>query len=328
MFWDGWPIAGIILVCTEEQEQQYKPKFTVEEAADGLPGGILRVSPLVRLECQNQEVPFEPRIRVFLPACSLADSAWRSTEDGWEEIEWKAAGDGYVLLRLEHFCDVFVGTTAREAPCLTAEENSTRRLVDAGVNAFSSLIEKLRPPRPPYDVRTTRWYEKYFQMNVHQIENCLDKANPTGSIKWRETKYGSFLTLSPGAPGAGVVKITLLGVNPPSVANVATIKEFQSLHEDCLEAQMAGKIPADAELIFTRVSERLLVEQIECELAQGRCAIIASCNEDQRDVVYQSYKQLLERTPQKERLQFTPLKRDAPIPLPAESQWWKRMRQN
>ena len=102
------------MVCTEEQEQQYKPSFTVEEAVENLPSGVWKVSPLVRLECQNQRLPFEPKIRVYLPACSLADSAWRSTEDGWEEIEWKAAGDGYALLKLEHFCDVLVGTRAKD----------------------------------------------------------------------------------------------------------------------------------------------------------------------------------------------------------------------
>ena len=127
----GWVTQGIILVCTEEQEEQYKPHFTVEEAAESLPDGVLRVSPFVRLDCQDQQVPFEPRIRLYLPACSLADSAWRSTEDGWEEIEWKPAGDGYALLKLDHFCDVFVGT-ARDARCLTsrlylADENDMEK---------------------------------------------------------------------------------------------------------------------------------------------------------------------------------------------------------
>ena len=204
-------------------------------------------------------------------------------------------------------------------------ESPSRKLV----SAISYLAEKLKPPRTPYDVRNTSWYEKYFDRNILKIESCLDTAKPSGSVKWTETGFGSFLTISPGVPGAGVVKITLLGVNPPSIKNEATIKEFQSLHEDCLEAQREGKIgnskvPKDFELIFTRVSERLLVEQIESERKLGRSVIIASCYEDHRDVVYQSFLELLDSAPQqKETLHFTALKRDAARTRSPESRQWK-----
>ena len=110
---------GVIMICTEEQEEECKPSFTVEESVD-LPDGVLQVSPVVRLEAENPRWPFEPRIRLYLPACDIADSAWRSTETGWEEIEWKPAGDGYALLQLEHFCDVLVGSRAKDAQGLTS----------------------------------------------------------------------------------------------------------------------------------------------------------------------------------------------------------------
>ena len=207
----------------------------------------------------------------------------------------------------------------------TGPESPASTLFKAGVNACSSLIEKLRPPPTPYDVRNTSWYEKYFQTNVQQIQNCVDKASPSGSVKWREKPIGSFITWFSGAPGSDVVEIVLLGVAPPSNENVATIKEFQALDEDCQQAQREGKIPKDAQLIFSRVPEGLLAKRIESELAQGRCVIVASCHEDQRDVVYQTYKKLLATSSQKETLQFTALKRDAPRPLRAESRQWKML---
>ena len=113
------PPTGVIMICTEEQEEECKPSFTVEESVD-LPDGVLQVSPVVRLEAESPCWPCEPRIRLYLPACDLADSAWRSTETGWEEIEWKPAGDGYALLQLEHFCDVLVGSRAKDAQGLTS----------------------------------------------------------------------------------------------------------------------------------------------------------------------------------------------------------------
>ena len=193
------------------------------------------------------------------------------------------------------------------------------------VKALASLIEKLRPPRRPYDVRSTNWYPQYFQTNVQQIQNCIDKVKPRGSVEWREKLFGSWVTWFSDDPKAEVLQIVLLGVDPPSVENAATIKEFQALHEDCLEAQREGKISADAQLIFIRVPEALVSEQIEVERKHGRCVIIASCHEDQREIVYQTYKRLLKTTSEKERLQFTPLKRDAARPLPPESRRWKMM---
>ena len=201
----------------------------------------------------------------------------------------------------------------------------SRELVNVGVNAMSSLIEKLRPPKTPYDVRSTSWYEKYFTTNVQQIQNCIDKTNPLGSIKWREKPFASFVTWFSGAPEAEVLEIVLLGIAPPSNDNAATIKEFRALEEDCLEAQTEGKISADAQLIFTRVPERLLAKQIESDRKQGRCVIIASCHEEQRDAVHKTFLKLLATTSEKETLQFTPLKRDAPRPMPAESRRWRMM---
>ena len=124
-FSDGWlsqsaSVEGIIMACTEEQEEQYQPIFTVERAVENVPPGVLKLSPLVHLKCQPQHVQFEPQIRLYLPVCSSADSAWRSTERGWEKIEWKSAGPGYALLTLEHFCHVFMGTRAEVASGLTS----------------------------------------------------------------------------------------------------------------------------------------------------------------------------------------------------------------
>ena len=203
------------------------------------------------------------------------------------------------------------------APC--APDSPSRKLL----SGIAALFEKLKP-QTPYDVRSTNWYHMYFQMNVQQIQDCCLKAS-SGSAKWREKPFGSFITWLSGTQESDVVRIVLLGVDPPSVENVATIKEFQALHEDCLQAQTEGKIPADAQLTFTRVSQRFLAERVEEERAKGRCVIVASCHEDQRDVVLETYKKLLTATSHKETLYFTALKRDAPKPLPAESRRWKMM---
>ena len=203
-----------------------------------------------------------------------------------------------------------------------AEEDSTRRLVDAGVSAISSLIAKLKP-RPPYDVRRTNWYPLYFQTNVKQINNCITKKRASGSVEWREKLFGSLVTWFSDAPGSAAPEIVLLGVAPPSHDNVATIREFQALDEDCQQAQRDGKIPEDAHLTFSRVPERLLATRIESELRQGRCVIIASCHEDQRHAVEQVYDQFVKTTSEKETVQFTVLERDFARPLPSESRWWR-----
>ena len=51
------------------------------------------------------------------------DSAWRSiegSEDSWEEIDWEPAVPGYVLLKLDHFCDVFAGAAKNKQFFLTS----------------------------------------------------------------------------------------------------------------------------------------------------------------------------------------------------------------
>ena len=206
----------------------------------------------------------------------------------------------------------------------TAPQDMRQESEEGLSQTLSSLFEKLRP----YDVRSTNWYPQYFATNAQQIQKCIDKARPRGAVKWTENVFGSWVTSLSDDADSEVLEIVLLGVDPPIVENVATIqerKEFQALHEDCLEAQRKGKISADAKLIFIRVPIQLLAETVASDLAQGRHVIIASCHEDQRGVVYESYKKLLETTSQKERLEFTALRQDAPRPLPPESRRWSMM---
>ena len=166
------------MVCTEEQEEQFKPGFAVEEAVCNLPDNVFRVSPLVRLECEDQHRPFEPKIRVYLPACSVADSAWRSTEDGWEEIEWQPAGDGYALLKLEHFCDVLIG--AKDAQGLTSRLYCSEDVRD---ETLGVTFEK----RDCLHCREV--ISKWLPSHRLLLEACLERSSVWRDVSMGKTKH-------------------------------------------------------------------------------------------------------------------------------------------
>ena len=71
---------GIVMVCTQEQEEKLQPRFSVVEGALDLPDGQFKTSLVVRLQPGRQ--PFNPKIRLYVPACCVTDTAWRSTGEG------------------------------------------------------------------------------------------------------------------------------------------------------------------------------------------------------------------------------------------------------
>ena len=174
-------------------------------------------------------------------------------------------------------------------------------------------------------MRDTHWYRNYRDENIERVKECLAKCNIRGRQQLREKPSGSFWAWFGDAKQSAeqqadtVVEIVLIGVNPSSLANEATIKEFQALHEDCLHAQINGDISENAELIFVRVSQKALAEEIEFHKDRGRCVIVASCAEEQRSAVRKVYEEQLAGTIHNETMHFTPLKRDKPKFLPPES---------
>ena len=77
-----------------------------------LPEGVVPLSPILRLTPENYEFPHP--VRLILPICHGATKAWRSTSNGWEEIHDALFFDGYMLLRLTHFCEVFAGADGKK----------------------------------------------------------------------------------------------------------------------------------------------------------------------------------------------------------------------
>lgn len=182
-------------------------------------------------------------------------------------------------------------------------------------------------------MRDTNWYRNYRYENIERIKECLDKCKIRGRQQLREKPSGSFWTWFGGAKevsiedtseqAGAVVKIVLIGVNPSSLSNEATIKEFQALHEDCLQAQIQGNISENADLIFVRVSLRGLAEEIKFHQGLDRCVIVASCTEEQRSAVREVYEEQLRGTIQLHTMHFTPMQREKTKSLSPESRRWK-----
>lgn len=76
------------------------------------------LSPILRLMPEAYEFPHP--VRLILPTCHGATKAWRSTSSGWEELQDALFFEGYALLSLRHFCEVFAG-----------REGKTERYTDA-----------------------------------------------------------------------------------------------------------------------------------------------------------------------------------------------------
>ena len=74
-----------------------------------LPEKAVVLSPILELRPHN--VRFEEPVLLIFPVCVGSTKAWRSLEGGgWEELRDVGFLAGHVVLRLDHFCQVFVGT--------------------------------------------------------------------------------------------------------------------------------------------------------------------------------------------------------------------------
>ena len=81
----------------------------METAAACLESKVV-LSPLVKLE--PEEVTFSKPVKLVMPACAGATTAFRSSSGTWSEVPMKFE-DGEVQIILDHFCEVLVAGESR-----------------------------------------------------------------------------------------------------------------------------------------------------------------------------------------------------------------------
>ena len=106
--------GGVVMVVTKRVYEMHKPRFEPvgREPCPPLPGAAVALSPI--LDLSPHEVPFDDPVLLIVPVCTGADAAWRSLpQGGWEELVCLQFCPGFAILRLDHFCQVVVGSSGR-----------------------------------------------------------------------------------------------------------------------------------------------------------------------------------------------------------------------
>lgn len=110
----------VIMITRIINPEDIDANFEILEETQ-LPEGVVPLSPILRLTPEAYKFPHP--VRLLLPTCHGATKAWRSTSSGWEELKVPKDASffqGYALLYLTHFCEVFAG-----------REGKTERYTDA-----------------------------------------------------------------------------------------------------------------------------------------------------------------------------------------------------
>ena len=102
---------GVVMVTRIINPEDIDANFQILKDVQ-LPEGIVPLSPILRLTPENYEFPHP--VRLLVPVCCGATTAWRSTSTGWEELHDALFFQGYMLLRLTHFCDTFAGVDGKK----------------------------------------------------------------------------------------------------------------------------------------------------------------------------------------------------------------------
>ena len=128
----------ILIVMKMYVKETYAPAFRVidSEFSESIAPGAIRLSPHLRLTPEH--VDFPDPVHLYVPACTGADTAWRSTSEGWEELpsDMVTFQAGYAHLQLDRFCDIFLGKKADDdlvlktkVACYVNPEHLKARLV-------------------------------------------------------------------------------------------------------------------------------------------------------------------------------------------------------
>ena len=109
--------GGMKLIVHEKVLQKDSPKVKIidwshtwRNSAATVLGEKVCLSKLVQLT--PEDVTFEKPVRLVMPACIGAETAYRSTGDTWEEVPMKIL-DGEVEIEMDHFCEAFVAGARR-----------------------------------------------------------------------------------------------------------------------------------------------------------------------------------------------------------------------
>ena len=80
-----------------------------------LPANVCPLSPI--LELLPHEARFEEPVILIIPVCTGAQAAWRSSsEGGWTSLPNAEFYPGHAVVRLDHFCELFVGSNGSSPP--------------------------------------------------------------------------------------------------------------------------------------------------------------------------------------------------------------------
>ena len=111
--------AGVLMVMTANVFERHCPELQVlTNAAIPLPADAVMLGPI--LDLRPHSTYFDEPVLLIFPVCIGATKAWRSSDDGrWEHLTDAEFRAGHAILRLDHFCQVVVGTDGQaQAPIL------------------------------------------------------------------------------------------------------------------------------------------------------------------------------------------------------------------
>ncbi len=99
---------GIVMVRRVATLEDVLADFKIVEMEEvELPEGVTPLSPILQLTPENHD--FDTPVHLIIPVCVGATKVWRSCADGWEELGEGVFFQGYVRVRLTHFCLIFAG---------------------------------------------------------------------------------------------------------------------------------------------------------------------------------------------------------------------------
>ena len=105
--------SGIVMIMSKDVMERYSPGFAIVEDPERVVSDEVQLlSPLIELF--PHDIPFHPPVRMVFPVCVGANTAWRFSRNGEQEELHARFLAGHVILDLDHFCHIGVGTSGEK----------------------------------------------------------------------------------------------------------------------------------------------------------------------------------------------------------------------
>ncbi|CAE7231691.1 unnamed protein product [Symbiodinium sp. CCMP2456] len=106
--------SGVVMVSRRHSHA----RFEIADLQDcpRLPANVCPLSPILKLLPHDSRFEEAP-VLLIIPVCAGSPAVWRSSSDGgWESLPNAEFYPGYACLRLDHFCELFIGTDGACSP--------------------------------------------------------------------------------------------------------------------------------------------------------------------------------------------------------------------